>query len=223
MAQTTGAERGLTRFEGFTDAVFAIALTLLIVEIRPPGSPDGPEAGASLLHAMMRQWREHLALVISFLSIGAYWINHHYTGRIYIKSDYAFSLINLGFVFAIMVLPYPVRIWCFHVGTEHEHTAAITLAIGLFAPALFWIWKWTYAIRGQRLIDTRLAPDYISQMTRRYYAATALHLVALLLVIWMARPALMLAFGVVAYFLVPQPVPRYIPGREPSEEEIIEE
>jgi hypothetical protein len=60
-------------------------------------------------------------------------------------------------------------------------------------------------------------------MTRRYYAATALYGVALLLVIWFARPALMLAFGVVAYFLVPQPAPRYIPGREPSEEEIIEE
>jgi len=54
MADTHGAERGLQRFEGFTDAVFAIALTLLIVEIRPPGAPEGPQAGVSLLNAIPR-------------------------------------------------------------------------------------------------------------------------------------------------------------------------
>ena len=42
MARNYGAIRGLSRFEGFSDAVFAIVLTLLIVEIKPPGSPEGP-------------------------------------------------------------------------------------------------------------------------------------------------------------------------------------
>jgi uncharacterized membrane protein len=54
MAETRGWERGLNRLEGFTDAVFAIALTLLIVEIKPPGAPEGPEAGHSLLEASCR-------------------------------------------------------------------------------------------------------------------------------------------------------------------------
>ena len=54
MADTHGAERGLQRFEGFTDAVFAIALTLLIVEIKPSGAPEGPQAGVSVLNAIPR-------------------------------------------------------------------------------------------------------------------------------------------------------------------------
>ena len=51
MAKNYGAVRGLQRFEGFTDAVFAIALTLLIVEIKPPGTPEGPNTYTSLTHA----------------------------------------------------------------------------------------------------------------------------------------------------------------------------
>src|SRR6478752_8182062 len=110
--KTHGAERGLSRFEGFTDAVFAIALTLLIVEIKPPGSPQGPPPDDGLLHAILGQWREFLTLFVSFLSIGVYWLQHHYTGRLYAKSDHYFGLLNLGFLFGVTVLPYPLQIWC---------------------------------------------------------------------------------------------------------------
>lgn len=66
----------------FSDAVFAIALTLLIVEIKVPGSPQGPQGYTDLVHAMAEQWREHLALVLCYIVIGAYWLQHHYSGRI---------------------------------------------------------------------------------------------------------------------------------------------
>ena len=91
MAKNYGAIRGLSRFEGFTDAVFAIALTLLTVEIKPPGAPDGPYGYESLVHAMAEQWREHLALLLCYVTIGAYWVPHHYTGRIYVRSDHVFA------------------------------------------------------------------------------------------------------------------------------------
>ena len=96
--KTYGAERGLNRFEGFSDAVFAIALTLLIVEIKVPGSPDGPQGYSELAKAMAEQWREHLALVLCYVVIGAYWLQHHYSGRIYAKSDHWFGAINLLFL-----------------------------------------------------------------------------------------------------------------------------
>src|SRR4051794_13006560 len=86
--KTHGAERGLDRFEGFSDAVFAIALTLLIVEIKVPGSPEGPHGYSSLTKAMAEQWREHFALLLCYVVIGAYWLQHHYSGRIYAKTDH---------------------------------------------------------------------------------------------------------------------------------------
>src|SRR3954470_21522981 len=85
--ETHGAERGVSRFEGFSDAVFAIALTLLIVEIKVPGSPEGQHGYSNLAHAMAEQWREFLALVLCYVVIGAYWLQHHYSGRIYAKYE----------------------------------------------------------------------------------------------------------------------------------------
>ena len=137
--KTYGAERGLSRFEGFSDAFFAVALTLLIVEIEVPGSPHGPRGYSDLVEAMAEQWREHLALVLCYIVIGAYWLQHHYAGRIYAKSDHWFSAINLLFLLAIVVVPYPIRLWCFHVGTRFEPVASVTLVADLALTACIWM------------------------------------------------------------------------------------
>jgi uncharacterized membrane protein len=218
-ANTHGAERGLSRFEGFSDAVFAIALTLLIVEIKVPGSPEGPQGYTDLLKAMAEQWREHLALVLCYLVIGAYWVQHHYSGRIYAKSDHWFSVINLLFLLAIVVIPYPIRAWCFHLGGAFEPTAAVTLAVGLAATASAWMAKWFYGMSGRRVMDERLAPDFLRQMTRRYGLAAVVQIATVPLSIIAPRLAVAVGLLCIAFFLLPQPKPRYIPGQEPSEEE----
>ena len=220
MAKTFGAVRGLSRFEGFTDAVFAIALTLLIVEIKPPGAPEGPDGYASLLHAMAEQWREHLALLLCYVTIGAYWLQHHYIGRIYARSDQVFVLINLVFLLAIVMVPYPIRVWCYHVGTSFEPAAALTLTSALAFTAVAWMAKWFYGMSGgRRVMDERLAPDFLKQMTRRYGIGTLIQIAAIPIAIAMPRIGAAIALFAVAWFLLPQPSPRYLPGQEPDREE----
>jgi len=219
-AETHGAVRGLDRFEGFSDAVFAIALTLLIVEIKVPGSPEGPHGYSDLAHAMAEQWREHLALILSFGTIGAYWLQHHYSGRIYDKSDHWFGTLNLLFLLAIVFIPYPVRAWCFHIGTRFEPTGALTLVAALALTACTWMGKWFYGMSGgRRVMDGRLAPDFLAQMTRRYGLATLVQIAAVPLAIVSPRAGVALALVCVAFFLLPQPKPRYRPGEEPDAEE----
>ena len=221
--QTHGAERGLSRFEGFSDAVFAIALTLLIVEIKVPGSPEGSHGYSNLTRAMTEQWREFLALLLCYVVIGAYWLQHHYSGRIYSKSDHWFGTLNLLFLLAIVVVPYPIRVWCFHLGTEFEHTASVTLTIGLAVTACTWMGKWFYGMSGQRVMDERLAPDFIRQMTLRYGIATLIQIAALPLAIVAPRVGVAVILLCIAFFLLPQPKPRYKPGEEPSTEEKLKE
>jgi TMEM175 potassium channel family protein len=222
-ARTYGAERGLSRFEGFSDAVFAIALTLLIVEIKVPGSPEGPRGYTDLVKAMAEQWREHLALVLCYVVIGAYWVQHHYSGRIYAKSDHWLSAINLVFLLAIVAIPYPVRIWCFHLGTQFEPTASVTLAIGLALTACAWMAKWFYGLPGRRVMDERLAPDFLRQMTRRYGLSALAQIAAIPIALVAPRVGVAIGLLCVAFFLLPQPKPRYIPGQEPSEKERLKE
>ena len=217
--KTYGAERGLDRFEGFSDAVFAIALTLLIVEIKVPGSPDGPHGYSNLAKAMAEQWREHLALVLCYVVIGAYWLQHHYSGRIYDRSDHWFSAINLLFLLAIVAIPYPIRVWCFHVGTDFEPVASLTLVAGLALTACTWMGKWFYGISGRRVMDERLAPDFLRQMTRRYGIATLIQIAAVPIAIAAPRLGVAVALLCVSFFLLPQPRPRYKPGQEPSTKE----
>lgn len=219
MAKNIGAIRGLSRFEGFTDAVFAIALTLLIVEIKPPGAPDGPHDYTSLVGAMAEQWREHLALLVCYVTIGAYWLQHHYTGRIYARSDHAFGLLNLLFLLAIVVVPYPIRIWCFHLGTPFEPAAAVTLTATLALTAVAWMMKWFYGMSGgRRVMDERLAADFLSQMTRRYGIAALIQIGAVPAALVAPRVGAGIALLTVAWFLLPQPSPRYQLGQEPDRE-----
>jgi uncharacterized membrane protein len=217
--ETHGAERGLDRFEGFSDAVFAIALTLLIVEIKVPGSPEGTHGYSDLASAMAEQWREYLALVLCYVVIGAYWLQHHYSGRIYAKSDHWFGAINLLFLLAIVVIPYPIRVWCFHLGTGFEPVASVTLVAGLALTACTWMAKWFYAISGRRLMDERLAPDFLQQMTRRYGVATLVQIAAVPVAIAAPRVGVAIALLCIAFFLLPQPTPRYKSGEEPNEAE----
>ncbi|MBV9932211.1 MAG: DUF1211 domain-containing protein [Alphaproteobacteria bacterium] len=218
--KTYGAERGLSRFEGFSDAVFAIALTLLIVEIKVPGSPEGPHGYGDLARAMAEQWREHIALLLCYVTIGAYWLQHHYSGRIYARSDHLLGALNLLFLLAIVVIPYPIRVWCFHLGTRFEPTGSLTLVAGLALTACTWMAKWFYGLSGRRVMDERLAPDFLRQMTRRYGLATLIQIAAVPVELAVPRAGVALALLCVAFFLLPQPKPRYRPGQAPDAEEI---
>jgi uncharacterized membrane protein len=218
MPQTHGAERGLSRFEGFTDAVFAIALTLLIVEIKPPGSPEGPQPDGGLFHTIFGQWREFLTLFVSFLSIGVYWLQHHYTGRLYTKSDHYFSLLNLGFLLGVTVLPYPLQVWCTYLGTPQEASATVVLTAGMLLPGVFWVGKWVYALPG-RLIDRRLDRGYLRGITTRYIISVGIQALAVPVAFIWPRAAAVLSLGVSVFYLLAPPRPQYKEGQRPSEEE----
>jgi uncharacterized membrane protein len=217
MARTYGAERDTSRLMSFTDGVFAIALTLLITEIKPPGSPEGPDVVASLLDAMTGQWREWLALLLGFWVIGAYWLQHYYTSAIYAKTDHVFGLLNLTFLFAVVVVPYPLRVWSFHLGTPHESTASVALAVGVTLLALGWMAKWLYALPHRRIIDDRLTDEFIGQMTRRYGIATLVQVVGIVVAFFVPLAGVAIVLAAVLFFLTPQPRPRYKPGQEPPE------
>jgi uncharacterized membrane protein len=203
-----GAAREIGRMEAFSDAVFAIAITLPIVELR------GPEiaGGASLAHALEAQWPTYLAYGLSCLVVGIYWVHHHFTGKIYARADHGFVLANLLFLAAVGFVPFPTRLFAEHLlDPAGLPTAAIFYTFALAIPTLAWNFKWLYALRTHA-VDQRLDPDYLCGLTRTYVISAVLQIVAVALSFVDWRLGLALAAAVTLYNLRAPPWPVYDQG-----------
>ena len=84
----------LERLILFSDAVFAIAITLLVIEIKVPGHAKIQEAG-SLYNALIQLWPHYLSYFVSFFVIGVWWSSMHHFHQIVKKTNHAFNLINI--------------------------------------------------------------------------------------------------------------------------------
>jgi uncharacterized membrane protein len=170
--------------EAFSDGVFAIAITLLVLEIKVP--PPDTVLGAALLQL----WPYYLAYVVSFLVIGAIWINHHAMFQHIVRVDGTLLLLNVLHLMLIAFLPFPTAVLAeaFHRGTDEPVAAAfyggILTVIGIFVNAM-----WRYAAHGYRLIDTHLTAKKVRKIRRQFLVGPIVYAIATvvaLVVPWLA-------------------------------------
>jgi len=101
-----------------------------------------------------------------------------------------------------------------------EGAASVTLAAGLAFAAVTWMMKWFYGKScHRRVIDQRLAPDFLNQMTRRYGIATLIQIAAVAVAFTAPRIGAAMSLLTIAWFLLPQPKPRHFPGQDPDKQE----
>lgn len=93
------------RFEAFSDGVFAIAITLLVLELRPPDL--AAHSNASLAHALLALWPQYLVYAASFATIGIMWFNHYALFHEVRYITYATLIANLALLMLIAFLPFP--------------------------------------------------------------------------------------------------------------------
>ena len=128
------------RLEAFSDGVFAIAVTLLILEVKV--ADDGGSLAQRLGHA----WPSYAAYVISFIVIGTMWINHHRMFRALKAVDHTIIVANLALLLVISFIPFPTKLLGEHLtaGTFADERTAVVLygatmiAVGIVFPALWW-------------------------------------------------------------------------------------
>jgi uncharacterized membrane protein len=116
------------RLEAFSDGVFAIAITLLVLDLNVP-EPDSLH-GMSLADALARQWPAYFAYLVSFLVIGIIWINHHAMCALARRVDRRTLFANLFLLLTVSVIPYPTRMLAAYltVPGRDGHTAAAIYA-----------------------------------------------------------------------------------------------
>jgi uncharacterized membrane protein len=193
------------RIEAFSDGVFAIAITLLIIEIGVP-HVSGNESLASALGDL---WPSYGAYVLSFVMIGIYWANHHSFFRLFVRADHYFLVLNVVFLMAIAFLPFPTAVLGEYLDDAAQRDTAVTLyAFGLLLPAFGWIVVWLYA-NARGLVDERLAPEYVRFLTVQYLLSNLLYGSALLLSFLDPWIALVIVVVLTLLYLLPPRRPRY--------------
>ncbi len=165
---------GLERIVFFSDAVMAIAITLLAIDIRVPDVD--PSVAAQQLAARLSAIEPHLmTFFISFIVIGVYWISHHrYFGYIQ-RYDTRLILLNFAFLFFIVCMPFLASLlgqYVFVPIALIAYTVAIA-ALGLSMAVIWW-----YASHHHRLVDPELSPELIGAINVRLFAAPIMFLIA---------------------------------------------
>ncbi|MGH9037918.1 MAG: TMEM175 family protein [Acidimicrobiia bacterium] len=111
-----------TRLETFSDGVFAIAVTLLILEVRLPDIE-----GAALSERLARTWPDYVGFVISFVTIGIMWVNHHGIFGLITRTSHGLVVANLLLLLCVSFLPFPTKVLGEHLRAAgaDQHTAAV--------------------------------------------------------------------------------------------------
>ncbi|MEO8074256.1 MAG: TMEM175 family protein [Acidobacteriota bacterium] len=194
------------RLEAFSDGVFAIAITLLILEIKVPHIDVA--AGESLASALTAQWASYLAYFVSFLMIGIYWINHHYIFRFYTGTNHVFNLLNIFFLMCISFLPFPTAVISDYIEIAgEERTAVMFYAFGLLLPAFSFCLMWLYASRNYRLIDRRLDESFVRHIRLQYSASVVIYAFTVLVAWWSWKTGLAMCLGLTLLYLLPSKEP----------------
>lgn len=186
------------RLEAFSDGVFAIAITLLVLEFKVP---SGEALGPGLLHL----WPSYLAYAISFIVIGAIWINHHAMFDWIVRVDQKLLLLNTLHLIFIAFVPFPTAVLAeaFHKhsgqGVATAFYAGTLTIIGVLVTIMWW-----YAASHRELLDDAMSTEHAKAIGKRFLVGpTGYGLATILAFInpWLSI-ALFIALNV--YFLWPR-------------------
>jgi uncharacterized membrane protein len=202
------AGRDTDRIEAFSDGVFAIAITLLVIEIGVPHVE-----GTTLLGALVGQWPSYLGYVISFLQIGVIWANHHNRFRFIARSDHGLLFLNILFLMCVAFIPFPTALLADYLQGTERSTAGAVYAGTLAVTAIFFTLLWLYAAANYRLVDRNLDPSLLRAMTRRYVAGMVAYIVSFLLAFVNVTASLLLIVVLALLFVLPEPGERTKPPR----------
>jgi uncharacterized membrane protein len=161
-------ERDPTRVVAFSDAVIAIAITLLVLEIRPP------QDTAHLLDGLAALWPSYLAYGLTFMLIGQVWANHHVMFDQIRRADRIVLLLNTVLLMDIAFLPFAAAVLAqaFRDG-QGQRTAIVLHGMAFELAAILFNVIWWYARRHHDLVSSRIDAGGARAIGRRFRLALA--------------------------------------------------
>jgi len=161
------------RLEAFADGIFAIAATLLILNLAvTAGKPLGGE--------LLGIWPSYVAYVISFVTIGIMWVNHHTVMHQIAHVDRTFLMLTVLFLMLVAFVPFPTRLLALYIRTDGALAAALAYGITLILTSVMYNALWWYAAVGRRLLRHDADPALVRGIGRSFTVGPAIYLGATL-------------------------------------------
>jgi len=194
------------RLEAFADAVFAIAITLLVIEIRLPPHEEVLRIGG-VGPTLLQLWPSYVAYLVSFIVIGIMWANHHNMMKLIERVDHGFITLTLLLLLCIAFMPFPTAVMAEHLADPdpHERAVAVAFYCGCFTlTAIFYFLVWWHAARGRRLIAGHVPDEAVRAITRAYAPGWLLYLTATLLAFVHVWLSLGIVGGLAVLYMLPR-------------------
>lgn len=206
-------ERETGRLEAFSDGVFAVAITLLVLDLKVPPAGEGTKR---LGPALLDQWPAYLAYAGSFLSILIMWVNHHQMFRHIGRVDHGLLICNGLLLMAVTVAPFSTSVLSAHITHRDDRTAAALYSGTFLVIAILWNVVWRYAATGRRLIRSDVDDATVARLGRRNLVGPPTYLAALLLAFVSPVASVLFMIACALFWSVPG---LSLPGRHAVEPE----
>jgi uncharacterized membrane protein len=184
------------RLETFADGVFAIAATLLIIDVT--ADAHGDALGAALTHA----WPQYVAYAVSFVTIGVMWVNHHTCLELIATADRRFLFINVALLACIAFVPFPTHLVAEHLRDDGLRAAALAYGVTLTTTAICFFAFWFYAAVGRRLIKPDADERLIRGISRSYLPGTPIYGTATLVALVSPTASVVLFAAITAFYVI---------------------
>ena len=185
-----------SRLEAFSDGVFAVAITLLVLEINVP-------EGEHLWHDLGQEWPSFAAFFVSFWVIGIIWVNHHGVLDHLKRADRGVLYLNLLVLMTVVFIPFSTALMAEHLKSgADESVAALVYALAFLAMGMAFGSLWTYITRHREELGVELPDEEVRSITVKFLIGNPTYLIAVAVSFISPAAVLIIVLAVAVYYMV---------------------
>jgi len=193
-----GNEISKSRIETLTDGVFAIVMTILVLEITVPQISHS-ETAIELPKQLLELWPVIQSYGTSFIILGFFWIAHDYQFHYVKRANRTFLWITIFYLMFIAFVPFSTSI----IGEYGDQQISVIIYAVNISIIGFWEYiRWKYATKDHQLVDSDLNPTFITKMSRRFLLGPTIYLIAVAISFVSTQLSLVMFIATPLYFLV---------------------
>ena len=202
--ETREEVRETGRLEAFSDGVFAIAITLLVLDLHVPVQADIEHRG--LISALLGQWPIYMAYVLSFVTVLVFWVNHHVTFKHIARVNQGFLILNGLLLMAVSVIPFTTALLAEYIQRPERKTVEVVYSGAFVLAGVIYNRLWVYATNNRRLTGRDANMQAITAITRQFHSGLAAYGISFVVAFFSAEISLAICILLAIYFALPSEI-----------------